>query len=421
LTEPIRKRLPHARRRSSSRLRVLQICEATSAGVGRHTIDLVRGLAAADCEVHLLYGRARIDAEFERGLLRLPDVRSTVVPMKRAPGPGDAAAVAFAVRYAREHGPFDVIHGQSSKGGAIARLAGATTTSAVVYTPHCIITMSPAIGALERGIYGLAERALARVTNRILAASEEEYDHLCELGISQERVRLVLHGLGPPPSASKQALRAELGLPAHALVIGFVGRLCAQKDPALALRAFAEVARTRPDVWLAVVGGGELEANCVALARELGVAERVAWLGYRSGYEAMLAFDLLVLSSAYEGLPYVMLERLFARLPLVTTPVGGVSVAVENGVDGFVTPAGDATVMAHALATLLDDPARREAFGWAALLKSRHFELGSMIERVREVYADCTNERAARSEAPGVARSFGANVTAPVFRFGSPR
>jgi glycosyltransferase involved in cell wall biosynthesis len=421
LTEPIHERVPHAPRRASSRLRVLQICEAASAGVGRHTIDLVRGLAAADCEVHLVYARGRIDAEFERGLLRLPDVRSTVVPMKRAPGPSDAAAVAFVSRYAREHGPFDVIHGQSSKGGAIARLAGATTTSAVVYTPHCIVTMSPAIGAIQRGIYGLAERALAKVTDRILAASEEEFDHLCELGISADRLKLVLHGLGPPPSATRQALRAELGLPAEAVVIGFVGRLCPQKDPALALRAFAEVARIRPEVWLAVVGGGELEADCVALARELGVAERVAWLGYRSGYEAMLAFDLLLLSSAYEGLPYVMLERLFARLPLVTTPVGGVSVAVEHGVDGFVTPLGDAAAMAHALAALVDEPARREAFGRAALVKSRNFELAAMIERIRTVYEECTAERAARARALGVSSSLGASLRAPVLRYGSPR
>lgn len=420
MAEPVREHAFQLRRRAGSRLRVLQICEASSAGVGRHTIDLVSGLAAADCEVHLLYARGRIDAEFERGLLGLPDVRSTVLPMQRAPGLSDAGAVAAVSRYAHEHGPFDVIHGQSSKGGAVARLAGATTKSAIVYTPHCIVTLSPAIAALERAIYGIAERVLARVTDRILAASEEEHDHLCELGIDRDRVRLVLHGLGPPPAADKAALRAELGLPERAVVIGFVGRLCAQKDPALALRAFAEVARVRPEVWLAVVGGGELEAECVALARELGVSERVAWLGYRRGYEAMLAFDLLVLSSAYEGLPYVMLERLFASLPLVTTPVGGVSVAVEHGVDGFVTPGGDAAAMARALATLVDDPARRAAFGRAALAKSRRFELSSMIERVRAVYEECLAERAARSRA-GIARSFGANLVAPVLRFGSMR
>lgn len=413
--------LSHARRRSGSPLRVLQICEATSAGVGRHTLDLVRGLAATDCEVHLLFARGRIDAEFERGLLRMPNVRSTVLPMKRAPHPSDAAAVAFASRYAREHGPFDVIHGQSSKGGAIARLAGATTKSAVVYTPHCIFTMSPTIGALERGIYGLAERALAAVTDRILAASEEEYDHLCELGISAERVRLALHGLGPPPSVTKQAAREELGLPADAVVVGFVGRLCPQKDPALALRAFAQVARTRPEVHLAVVGGGELEAESVALSRELGIADRVTWLGYRRGYEAMLAFDVLLLSSAYEGLPYVMLERLFARLPLVTTPVGGVSVAVEHGVDGFVTPPGDPTAMARALATLLDAPELRARFGDAALLKSRNFELEAMVDRIRAVYDECAAERTERAQGLGVARSFGANVIAPVLRFGSTR
>jgi glycosyltransferase involved in cell wall biosynthesis len=376
-------------RRQRSRLRVLQICEAASAGVGRHTIDLVRGLRAADCDVHLLYARGRIDQAFEHGLRNVAGLHATVVPMTREPGLHDAAAVTQVKRYLHRHGPFDVIHGQSSKGGAMARLAGAMTGSAVVYTPHCIFTMSPGMGRVRRSVYGLAEQVLASVTDRILAASSEEYEHIRELGIPEARLRLVLHGLEPPPRASRSALRAEFGLAPTDVVIGFVGRLCAQKNPALALRAFAEVARERPEVRLAVVGHGELENECRALATALGVADKIAWLGYRSGYEAMLAFDVLLLSSAYEGLPYVMLERLFAGLPLVTTPVGGVSIAVADGVDGVVTPHDDAAAMARALARLVDDASVRRAFGGAALRHSSRFAIDTMVERVLEIYQEC--------------------------------
>lgn len=376
-------------RRQRSRLRVLQICEAASAGVGRHTIDLARGLRDADCDVHLLYARGRIDAAFERGLRDVPGLRSAVVPMTREPGLHDAAAVTRVKRYLQQHGPFDVIHGQSSKGGAMARLAGALTGSAVVYTPHCIFTMSPGMGRVRRSVYGLAEQVLASVTDRILAASNEEYEHIRELGIPEARLRLVLHGLEPPPRVSRAALRAEFGLAPNDVVIGFVGRLCTQKNPALALRAFAEVARQRPSVRLAVVGHGELDDECRALASALGVAEQIVWLGYRSGYEAMLAFDVLLLSSAYEGLPYVMLERLFAGLPIVTTPVGGVSIAVEDGVDGLVTPHDDPQAMAKALAKLCDDASTRRAFGDAAHRHSSRFALGTMVERVLEIYQEC--------------------------------
>jgi glycosyltransferase involved in cell wall biosynthesis len=410
------------RRPREGRLRVLQICEAASAGVGRHTIDLVRGLTAADCDVHLLYARGRIDAAFERGLRDIPGLRSAVVPMTREPGFHDAAAVSRVKRYLREHGPFDVIHGQSSKGGAMARLAGAMTGSAVVYTPHCIFTMAPGMDRVRRSVYGFAEQVLASLTDCILAASREEYDHIRELGIAEERLRLVLHGLEPPPPTSREALRAELGLAPNTVVVGFVGRLCAQKNPALALRAFAELARGRSNVRLAVVGRGELEQECAALARALGVAEQVLWLGYRSGYEAMLAFDVLLLSSAYEGLPYVMLERLFAGLPLVTTPVGGVSVAVADGVDGLITPHDDAAAMARALAKLVDEPALRAAFGAAALERSGKFALGSMVERVLAIYEECRGaQRAAARGARSGRGSVAPRPWAPAFKLGLPR
>jgi glycosyltransferase involved in cell wall biosynthesis len=325
-----------------------------------------------------------------------------------------------------EHGPFDVIHGQSSKGGALARLAGATTSSAVVYTPHCIFTMAPGIGRVRRNVYAVAERVLASLTDCILAASEEEYRHIRELGIAEERLELVLHGLEPPRPVSKAALREELGLPPDAVVVGFVGRLCAQKNPSLALRAFAELARGRDDVRLAVVGEGELGDECRVLAQALGVADRVVWLGYRSGYQAMLAFDVLLLSSAYEGLPYVMLERLFAGLPLVTTPVGGVSSAVEDGVDGFVTPHGDATAMARALALLVNDAERRAQFGAAALQRSNRFELGAMIDRVLQIYDECRARKARELRAStltrGFARGFGlVEAWAPAFKGSASR
>jgi len=384
------------RRPSGARLKVLQICEATSAGVGRHTIELVRGLSGAGCEVHLLYAEDRIDAPFARGLKELSQVKSAVLPMARAPRLEDAAMTARARRYVYEHGPFDVIHGQSSKGGAIARLAGATTDASVVYTPHGIYTMSPLLGRMERGIYTLAERTLGELTDRILASSQEEYRHIRELGIAEDRLRVVLNGLEAAPVVPKAVRRAELGLPADDIVIGFVARLCPQKNPRMALRAFAELARTRPHVRLAVVGRGELEEECVALARSLGVADQVSWLGYRPGAEAMQAFDLLMLSSAYEGLAYVALERLFAGLPLVMTPVGGVSSAVVDGVDGFIAPCEDAPAMARALAKLVDDAALRESFGAAAQRRSSDFAIDKMVARVLDIYEECRRNRSGR-------------------------
>ena len=104
-------------------MRVAIMTEASSAGVGRHVIDLCTALAENGDEVHLLYSTGRLDKAFEDGLNKLgARVRSTVIEMQRAPHTTDVKALRALKQYVRDHGPFDVLHGQSSKGGALARL-----------------------------------------------------------------------------------------------------------------------------------------------------------------------------------------------------------------------------------------------------------------------------------------------------------
>ena len=372
-------------------VRVLQICEASSAGVGRHTIDLTEGLLAKGCDVHLLYSRARIDDAFERGVARLPSGRSHVIEMAREPTAGDAAAMLAVCRYVASHGPFDLVHGHSSKGGAIARLAGAASRKPVIYTPHCISTMVPSFGRVKNTAFKLVEAGLALLTRRILAASQEEYDHIRSLGVAASRLRLVPHGIQRLPLGSKQEVRAALGLSQDQVIIGFVGRLSEQKNPALAIRAFARLAAQQQKVRLAIIGSGELEAECRRLAAELRVDDRIDWLGYRPGYESMPAFDVLLVPSRYEGLPYVMLEALTVGLPLVITPVGGVKLVIDDGKNGFVVPHDDVVAMSEAIGRLAADANWRARVSRAALAKSEDFSIDAMVNRILWVYRECLN------------------------------
>src|SRR6185437_3242872 len=123
------------------RLRILMIVECSGGGTGRHVLDLSQCLIERGCEVHILYSRGRIDRMFETRLDAITSLYSQVVPMRTAPHPSDWSAWRAIRRYMRAHGPFDVIHGHSSKGGALARLAALGTGVSAYYTLHGLIML----------------------------------------------------------------------------------------------------------------------------------------------------------------------------------------------------------------------------------------------------------------------------------------
>jgi len=176
-------------------------------------------------------------------------------------------------------------------------------------------------------------------------------------------------------------------------VIGFVGRLCAQKDPALLLRACAALRASRPRLRLVVTGDGPLAGALRSAASELGLAGVVRWTGQLPAAEVMPAFDLFALTSRYEGLPYVLLEATACGLPIVATRVGGVPLVVEDGVNGSVVAVGDDAGLGAALARLADDPALRSRMARAASERAPRFSVATMVTRTEDLYRELLDRR----------------------------
>src|SRR5690606_29393466 len=161
-------------------------------------------------------------------------------------------------------------------------------------------------------------------------------------------IAVIPNGIAPPHLRESTAVRDDLGLTADAIVVGFVGRLFAQKAPHVLLKAFSQCADRHPRAILAIVGDGPLRQSLEDLAIQLEISDRVRWLGAQNGQQSMPAFDVFVLSSHYEGMPYVLLEAAHAGLPIIATNVSGVSSIVRDQENGFVVPPGDDHCMAKA-------------------------------------------------------------------------
>lgn len=370
-------------------MRVLQILEATTTGVGRHALDVCDGLCQLGCDVHLVYSPRRMDQLFTRRLAKLQaETRLVTVPcdMPRNISPADIRAVRFVRRYIRRAGPFHVVHGHSSKGGAVARLAAAGLRTPAVYTPNAISTMNPQMGRFGRFILARIERQLARVPGKIIAVSPEEHKHLLELGIPSDQVAMIPNAISLESLPTREQARARLQLPLDVPVLGFIGRLSAQKGLDVLFDAMPAVLRESPTARLAVIGMGSLEPALRQQAGRLGIAHAIDWKGEQPGLESMPAFDLFILPSRYEGLPYVLIESMLAGVPAITTRRAATSLLIEPGVSGLVIREESSEELAAAINRLLSDNALRESFGGAARRKSRDFGLPDMIHRTYELY-----------------------------------
>ena len=127
------------------------------------------------------------------------------------------------------------------------------------------------------------------------------------------------------------------------------------------------------------------------LASDLGVTAQIRWLGSRNGQQVMPAFDLFVLSSHYEGMPYVLLEAAHAGLPIVATQVSGVSSVVRDDENGWTVPPGDADAMAGAVDSLLADAALRARFSAASRSRVREWTCERMVRDTAQLYEEIAN------------------------------
>lgn len=373
-------------------MRILHVVEASGAGVGRHVLDLSEGLLALGHDVHLAYSPRRAGRFFRSRLSCLDELRACTVNLRRRPHPSDLTGVQTIRKTLDTRGPFDLVHGHSSKGGAVARLAAAMAGLPAVYTPNAIRSLDPTASTLTRSAVASVERILACVDGLVIAVSPVEKEHLAAIGIPRSRLRMVPNCVRPVALPSRTEARRSLDLPSDVPVVGFVGRLAEQKAPDVLVSAFFRVSLAHPDAILAMIGEGPLEPALRSACEQLGLQDRVRWLGERNGQQSMPAFDLLVQPSRYEGLPYVLLEALLAGLPIVTTEAASAGLVVEPGVNGLVVPVDDPDAVAEAILHLLANEQERTLFGQASRFRAARFSHDRMVEDTARVYREVVGD-----------------------------
>jgi glycosyltransferase involved in cell wall biosynthesis len=365
-------------------LRVLLVAAATSTTGGgeRHVADLMRRLPEIGIELGLLCPAGG-------DITALAD--SLGVPVYHAPiAAGFMPAGIGGVREAIRAFEPDIVHAHGSRAAMFARLGDARARQRAVYTVHGI-HIDKAGGAARQMAFTAIERFLRPRTARFVCVCASDVAKGAALGILDEARASVIHnGIDMPESAEKElgAFRAELGIDEGTPLALSVGRFHEQKDQATLLEAWALVREHVPDAVLALVGAGPLEDALRERAAELQLGESMRFVAPRRGLAAAYAdADAFVLSSLWEGLPYVLLEAMAYGLPVASTDVDGIPEAVLEGESGLLVPPADPAALARVVAELLRDPVEGRRMGEAGRDRvAEHFSLEIMAEAVAKVY-----------------------------------
>lgn len=358
-------------------------------------MELLRDQIAAGHDVSLIYSPLRSEPPFTEAVDSLgAGLRIRRLPMHRGVGVRDAVAAVQLWRLLRELGPFDVIHGHSSKAGALARLAGLFVRGAVViYTPHAFVTLAPE----GHPVYGAIEWAASWFCDAIIVGSEQEYAHARNrLRLPPARLRLIPMGVDLSRRSNREAARQALGLSDQSFVVGFVGRLAPQKNPLRLAHVFQEVAKARPDARFVIIGEGDLREALDERLRAFNLLDVTVRTGEIDGPDAMAAFDCLVCTSDYESFGLIFPEALAASVPLVSPPVGVAAQAItaETGVLTSFEPEDIARGVLE-IAGLGEDA--RRAMAHACRERARLFDIRETVTQTRALYGQL---RARKRRAP---------------------
>lgn len=373
---------------SCSKVRVVHALEAFAGGTERHLLDLVEHVPNVEHiiavpSIHL--GKPTTDAALSA---RQVGAIVETVEMERSPAPHRSAAAINSMRaLIRRYRP-TVVHGHSSLGGAISRLAATGMQVPVVYTPNGLSRLPWAL---------TVERYLRSRTDWFIAVSDSEHEFAIRKRLAApERSTTIRNGIDlRPPLPLRPSLRERLGVPEGAPLVGCLGRLTWQKAPEVYVTACAIAARELPNAHFLLVGSGPHAARVESNLRAAQLGERFHWLRTLPGAAAAFSeLDLYVLPSRFEGGPYTPLEAMRAGTPVVLTDAAGNRDTVEPGVTGLLVAVDDPLELGRAMVQLLADPERRAAFAAAGAERLRAlFDVRAMGEKTAAVYERVARDR----------------------------
>jgi len=274
------------------------------------------------------------------------------------------------------HERMSVVHTHVYRADAVGYLATRGSSVSLVATVHGYTK-----GDWKNRVYERFDRWLLRRFQAVACVSPALVEQMLAAGVDAARLRLIPNVPGAEAPMDRAAARAALGLSAADRVVGWIGRLSAEKAPD---RFLAVLKRLQGPVVGLVIGDGPLRGELSSLVARLGDRARLA--GAVDNADRLIpAFDVLVLSSRTEGTPIVLLEAMRSGVPVVSFAVGGIPDVLDGA--GWLVAPGDLAALAGAIDEVLARPAeagRRAALGRERI--TQRFGRAQWLDAYSELY-----------------------------------
>lgn len=342
------------------------VTKSNFGGAQRYVFDLATSLDREKFEPIVAFGYGGTDraGELSRRLIDA-GIETIVIPeLERDMSlTRDWASLSRLIGMLRDEKP-DVVHVNSSKAGGLgalaARIAGVPR---IIFTVHGLPALEDR-SRFQRLLIAGATWLTCLLSHHVIAISKEIRDTLRKQPLLSNKVSLIYNGLSIIDFVDQNEARASLtqidaSLPREGTLIGTIAELHPNKDLATSLQSIARV----PDVHFAVIGDGEKREELQREAERLRISPRVHFLGFIPNAPRLLkAFDVFLLSSIKEGLPYVLLEAGAAGVPVIATDISGVREIITHETTGLLVPTRNAPAIAEAIAHLVQSPHRAQSF-----------------------------------------------------------
>ena len=297
---------------------------------------------------------------------------------------------------------YSIIHCHTPLGGVLARLAARKARrqgTKVMYTAHGFhfYKGSPLINWL---IYYPIEKVLASYTDCLITINKEDYNLAMDHRFKAECIEHV-HGVGvdieqfsPIKEMYKRNLKMQFGYKPDDFLMFYAAEFNKNKNQQFLIRSLALLKSEIPNAKLLLAGTGLLMESCKTLAAQLGVAEMVHFLGYRTDIASLLPMcDIAVASSLREGLPVNIMEAMACGLPVVATDNRGHRELILNNENGWIISHSNIEEMSKKIKYLAQNPNLSIEFGnTGRIMIENKYSINEVLEEKKDLYAMFTSE-----------------------------
>lgn len=372
-------------------IKILYILEATSGGTQKHVVDIATRIDKSEFQIDIIYSifRNKHFIEESNGIFN----KMYGLPIERGAALSDISNI-LKIRKIIKRNKYDIVHCHSTKAGFVGRLAALISNHPnVIYSPHGFMFCDTRI-KMRRLLYLQLEKYLGYITNKLIAVSGSERDLALEYNIVPNKKIITLYNSIDPSEffdfQYKNRVPEKLKNGDSEIILGTVGRLYYQKDPITLIKSFKIVNERFPNTKLIIVGDGPLEQECIKLVNTLNLNDKIELVGSQKNSKAFCKmFDLFILSSHYEGLPYALLEAMMMGIPAVGTDVVGIKDLIIHGETGYLVEEGNHTQLAETVIKMLEKAETLTTLSMNAKTRAEvNFNFVRGIKEYEEFYTD---------------------------------